>query len=285
MTVVNIGDGCLWRVSGAFLAQQAPGASAQTNHGVSVLDLITAGGVVGYFIVLLSVAALALIIMHAMQIRAAAMAPPEHLAALRELLAQRDADGALAWCTNTEKPSFFSRIVEAGLSRCKRSAFGYLELRSALEEAGQEQVAKLYRSTDGLGLIAGIAPMLGLLGTVVGMVGAFDTISASEGFARPDQMAGDISKALVTTLMGITLAIPATAAFTFFRNRIDAISTDIAGQIEELASTLESEDPAAESRSVTAGAQVGKGAAASRSVASTGARLAEPAAGAGGSAA
>ena len=92
-----------------------------------------------------------------------------------------------------------------------------------------------------LGLIAAIAPMLGLLGTVVGMVGAFDTISASEGFARPDQLAGDISKALVTTLMGLTLAIPATAALTYFRNRIDALTGDVADIVEQLAAHLEHE--------------------------------------------
>ena len=124
----------------------------------------------------------------------------------------------------------------------RRSPFGALELKGALEEAGQEQVARLYRSTDGLGLIAAIAPMLGLLGTVVGMVGAFDTLSAAEGFARPDQLAGDISKALVTTLMGLTLAIPCMAAFTYFRNRIDSLASSIALQVDEMAAHLEGAD-------------------------------------------
>jgi biopolymer transport protein ExbB len=77
--------------------------------------------------------------------------------------------------------------------------------------------------------------MLGLLGTVVGMVGAFNTISSTEGFARPDQLAGDISQALVTTLMGLILAIPATAAFTYFRNRIDHFASEIGTIVEDLA--------------------------------------------------
>jgi len=226
-----------------LLAQD--GASAEgggASSSVSALQLVAAGGVVGYVILLLSVAALALIVMHALQIRLTALAPEEHRVELARRLQARDAAGALQWCQGLSRPSFLTRVLESALARCQRSAFGYLELRSALEEAGQEQVARLYRSTDGLGLIAAIAPMLGLLGTVLGMVGAFDTISASEGFARPDQLAGDISQALVTTLMGLTLAIPATAAFTFFRNRIDAISTDIAGMIEELAWPLEAEE-------------------------------------------
>lgn len=226
-----------------LLAQDAASAEGGgASSSVSALQLVAAGGVVGYVILLLSVAALALIVMHALQIRLTALAPEEHRRELARRLEARDAAGALQWCRSLERPSFLTRVLESALARCQRSAFGYLELRSALEEAGQEQVARLYRSTDGLGLIAAIAPMLGLLGTVLGMVGAFDTISASEGFARPDQLAGDISQALVTTLMGLTLAIPATAAFTFFRNRIDAISTDIAGMIEELAWPLEAEE-------------------------------------------
>ncbi|RMD65563.1 MAG: MotA/TolQ/ExbB proton channel family protein [Planctomycetota bacterium] len=230
----------------ALTVAQTQGAAAangeSASSSVSALQLVAAGGVVGYVILLLSVAAMALMVMHAMQIRMRALAPEEHRVELARRLDARDAAGALQWCRSLARPSFLTRVMEAALARCQRSAFGFLELRSALEEAGQEQVARLYRSTDGLGLIANIAPMLGLLGTVLGMVGAFDTISASEGFARPDQLAGDISQALVTTLMGLTLAIPATAAFTFFRNRIDALSTDIASMIEELAWKLEAED-------------------------------------------
>ena len=123
--------------------------------------------------------------------------------------------------------------------RCARSPFGFLELKTALQEAGQQQVARLYRSTDGIGLIASVAPMLGLLGTVVGMVGAFDTISTTEGFAKPDQLAGDISQALISTVLGLIVAIPATAVYTYFRNRIDAATSDIAEMIEDLSAHLE----------------------------------------------
>ncbi len=218
----------------ATLAQDAaPG-------GVSVLELIAAGGTIAYLIIALSIAALALVVMHVVQLRAATLAPPDIVDELDDLLSRGETDAALRFCRDDEHDCFLTRVFGAGLTRCKRSVFGWLELKGALEEAGQEQVARLFRSTDGLGLIAAIAPMLGLLGTVLGMVGAFDTISASEGFARPDQLAGDISKALVTTLMGLSLAIPATAAFTYFRNRIDALSGEIAGTIEELAAHLDS---------------------------------------------
>ncbi|MCB9839151.1 MAG: MotA/TolQ/ExbB proton channel family protein [Phycisphaeraceae bacterium] len=217
-----------------FLAQDSAGGG-----GSSVLQLIAAGGLISLIIVALSFTALTLIVIHLMQVRAQALAPEHAVAALDEALSRGDADSALRYCRDEDNECFLTRIMSAALGRYHRSAFGLLELKSSLEEAGQEEVARLYRSTDWLGLIAAIAPMLGLLGTVVGMVGAFDTISSSEGFARPDQLAGDISKALVTTLMGLTLAIPATAAFTFFRNRIDTITAEIALTIEDLAGKLE----------------------------------------------
>ncbi len=215
------------------IAQSAP------DPGMSILQLISAGGTIAYIIIALSIAALALGVMHVVQLRQTALAPPEILDELDDALERGDIDGAIKFCDDDDNDCFLTRVVSAGLTRCRRSMFGWLELKGALEEAGQEQVARLYRSTDGLGLIAAIAPMLGLLGTVVGMVGAFDTISSSQGFARPDQLAGDISKALVTTLMGLSLAIPATAAFTFFRNRIDALSSELGSSIEELVSRLD----------------------------------------------
>jgi len=209
------------------------------GSGVSLFSLILAGGVVGYVILLLSVAAVALVIIHALQLRESTLSPPEIVDELEGALSRGDVEAGASICRDEEKDCFLTRVMLAGLERYRRSAFGALELKGALEEAGQSQTARLLRSTDALGLIAAIAPMLGLLGTVVGMVGAFDTISASEGFARPDQLAGDISQALVTTLMGLTLAIPATAALTYFRNRIDALSGDIAETVEQLASHLE----------------------------------------------
>jgi biopolymer transport protein ExbB len=81
--------------------------------------------------------------------------------------------------------------------------------------------------------------MLGLLGTVVGMVGAFDAITLSDGPARPDELAGSISQALITTVLGLIVAIPSTAMYTFLRNRIDHLTTEIDETIEEIIAPLE----------------------------------------------
>jgi biopolymer transport protein ExbB len=212
--------------------------------GTSLIEFINAGGLIGYLIILLSIVALAFLVMHLIQIRESALAPPAVVEDVERLLARSRVDQAIEYCEASENACFLTHVLGAGLARYARSPFGALELKSALEEAGQEQVARLYRSTDALALIAGIAPMLGLLGTVVGINGAFATISTAEGFARPDQLAGDISLALVTTIMGLTLAIPATAAVTFFRNRIDRLAGDAASIVDALAGRLEQSAPA-----------------------------------------
>lgn len=205
----------------------------------SLLDHIASGGPIGWTIIGLSIIAVGLIVMHLLQLRESKLAPPAIVSGLDRLLAQGDTEGALQYCRLEDNDCFLSRVFGAALTRCSRSAFGFLELRTSLEEAGKEQVARLYRAVDGIGLIAAVAPMLGLLGTVVGMVGAFDKISTSEGFARPADLAGNISVALITTVLGLIVAIPATALYSFFRNRIDSLASRMAQVAEDLSAHLE----------------------------------------------
>ena len=88
-------------------------------------------------------------------------------------------------------------------------------------------------------MIGSIALLLGLLGTVTGMVGAFESLGA-DAARKYEALAGDISMALITTLLGLALAIPCVALFTFFRNRIDAFASEAGMEIERLVLSLES---------------------------------------------
>lgn len=221
-----------------MLAQTSDNGSAPEPPS-SLLDFVQAGGTVGYIIILLSLVATTMVVIHFIQIRRDALAPPFVVDELDRMLRNRQVGQALDFCRDPANACFLTHVMHTGLTRFARSAFGALELKSALEEAGQERVARLIRSTEGLALVAAIAPMLGLLGTVVGINGAFATISTAEGFSRPDQLAGDISLALVTTIMGLVLAIPAMSAVTFFRNRIDALSASIGSTVAELSMHLE----------------------------------------------
>jgi biopolymer transport protein ExbB len=211
--------------------------------GSSWLETIQSGGLIGYLIIGLSVVAVALVVMHLLQIRRGALIPAEQLRQIDTLLATGDVSGAMEYCLSSEHDSYLTRILGAGLTRYQKSAFGAFEIKNALEEAGEEQTARLYRSTDALGVIGSVAPLLGLLGTVLGMVGAFESISKSAG-SNHEALAANISLALVTTLLGLVLAIPCIALFTFFRNRIDALSSEAGSEIERLALHLEAAGPA-----------------------------------------
>lgn len=205
----------------------------------SLLQYIAQGGPIGMIIILISLVAIGMIGAQLFRIRRDRLAPPELLSDLRALLNDGNIDGAINRCNDEPGSCYLARVVGTGLTRASRSAFGMLELRSSVDEIGQLEVDRLYRLTDGIGLIASVAPMLGLLGTVVGMVGAFDAITLSDGPARPDELAGSISQALITTVLGLIVAIPSTAMYTFLRNRIDHLSTEIDEQIEEIIAPLE----------------------------------------------
>ncbi len=212
--------------------------AADAERGASWLETIQSGGIVGYIIIGLSVVAVALIIMHLVQIRRGALIPADQLEQLDAMLTRRDVAGSLEYCLSPDHDSYVTRILAAGLTRYQESAFGAFEIKNAIEEAGEDQTARLYRSTDALGVIGSIAPLLGLLGTVLGMVGAFEALSRTSA-VNHEELASNISLALVTTLMGLILAIPCIALFTFFRNRIDAFGSEAGLEIERLVLHLE----------------------------------------------
>ena len=175
----------------SFAAVQPAGATVDPPPETkSLLDHILSGGPIGYTIIGLSFVLVGLIIFHLIQIRESKLAPGDVVSELDGLLETGDVKGALAYCRNPANDCFLTRMFASALARCSRSPFGFLELRSALEEAGQEQVARLYRAVDAIGLIAAVAPMLGLLGTVVGMVSAFETISTRAGLPGPTSSLG-----------------------------------------------------------------------------------------------
>lgn len=217
-----------------LLAQDTAG-----SQGMSLLDYISAGHEIGFFIILLSLLALGLIITNLIQIRLSRLAPPLTVEKLDHLFKTNDMDGVVTLCNDEDSRSFLTRTLGNAMARCMRSPFGFLEIKSALEESGQQQVARLYRQTEWIGIIASIAPMLGLLGTVVGILVALDALRASEGVPRPDELAGGISLALVTTVMGLLVAIPCTFAFAYLRNRIDELADQVANVLEELTAHLE----------------------------------------------
>ncbi|WP_231956304.1 MotA/TolQ/ExbB proton channel family protein [Posidoniimonas polymericola] len=196
-------------------------------EGGGVLDIIVAGGFTGLAFVLvllaLSMVALALAVEHLLTIRRDVLMPPGLAEKVAKLLAERDLQGAAAACD--QRPSFLAHVIRSSLVE---AADGWPDVEKTLEGATLEQAARLFRKIEYLSVIGNIAPMIGLLGTVVGMIFAFQEVAATEGAARAAELAGGIYQALVTTVGGLLVAIPSLAAFAVFRNRVDGLVSEAA---------------------------------------------------------
>ena len=221
-------------VAGPATDSPATAPSDSEKKERSLLDTIADGGIVGILIFLLSVAAVSFIVEHSLSIRKSTLMPDHVMDELEELIRKGGVDEAIQACEAPDNESMVSQVVQAGLVRYKGSEFGFAEYKAAVEEAGEDQTGRLYRKTEVLGLIGAIAPMLGLTGTVLGMIDAFNTIASSDGMAKPADLAGGIGKALVTTLMGLVVAIPAMIAHSFFRNKIDSIISEAGKRVEQI---------------------------------------------------
>lgn len=123
------------------------------------------------------------------------------------------------------------RVVGAGLAKI---GGGYVQMKEAIDEVSEEEATNLTQKISYLSLISGVAPMLGLLGTVAGMIEAFDKIAVMKGATNPSDLADSISKALITTFLGLIVAIPTTAGYMFFRNRVMKLAQEASAITGEL---------------------------------------------------
>lgn len=194
--------------------------------------LLRAGGPIGYLIIGLSVAMLALIMEHLLSIRRGSLMPRGLVEELHQKLNALQLAEAQTVCS--VRPSFLGYVIGAGL---KEAPFGYAAVEKSMEDAAAEQAARLARKIEYLSVIGALAPMLGLMGTVWGMIQAFAEFS-SKANPLPADFAPAISAALVTTLFGLCVAIPAMAAYAWFRNRIDEFVAETALTAEQLMSPL-----------------------------------------------
>jgi biopolymer transport protein ExbB len=176
-----------------------------------------------------SIVAVALIIEHAMTIRRAVLLPELSVAQIKTMFDERRFREALEFCQ--VDPSFVSGVVHAGLVE---AANGYQAMERAMQDAAEERTARLYRKIEYLNLIGNISPMLGLFGTVWGMMMCFQKIAEREGRAKPAELADGIMTALFSTFVGLLVAMPALGAYAIYRNRVEQLSMEAALVAEEL---------------------------------------------------
>jgi biopolymer transport protein ExbB len=216
----------------------APGATAAkappNTHERTWWDNLVASGLIGLIIVILSFVAVGLIIEHAISIRKERLMPEAVMQQVEEMLHHGQITEATDFCRDPQNYSLATDVILAGLETYQGSEFGFAEYKSAAEEAGEDHTARLYRKTDLLNLIAAIAPMLGLLGTVQGMILAFNQLANETKHPSPADLADNISLALVTTFEGLVVAIPAMAAFSYFRNKIDSLVSECGKRVERI---------------------------------------------------
>ncbi len=120
--------------------------------------------------------------------------------------------------------SFLGQVLSAGLAKLSS---GYAQAIEAMQEVGEEENMKLEHRLSYMALIGTIAPMVGLFGTVHGMINSFQVIAIGSGTPKPQELAEGISTALFTTLVGLLIAIPAIAIFNILRNRIQRLSLEV----------------------------------------------------------
>ncbi len=220
-----------WMVS-CFIAlsagqAQGQGEDAPAQSSAGLIDIIFSGGIVGVTMILvllaLSLTAAYLIFDHMMTIRRKDLMPEGLGDHVRQALMKGDVTGAQAACN--AQPSMLSFVLLHGISELE---FGWNSVEKSLEDALAEQSARLFRKIEYLSVIGNIAPMVGLLGTVIGMIFAFQQVAATQGLASAPQLAQGIYQALVTTVGGLLVAIPSIGAFAIFRNRIDQFVAEAA---------------------------------------------------------
>jgi biopolymer transport protein ExbB len=214
-------------------AQQDGGAA---SAGTGFFQMFGHGNLVGSAIVililLLSIALVALVIEHLITIRRGALIPPGLADQVHRMLNQGQVAQSEQLCK--ERPSFLAYVLQAGLAEVR---FGYAVVEKAMEDASQEQAARLMRKIEYLAVIGNIAPMLGLLGTVWGMLMAFGDVP-QEVASRTEALAQDISVALWTTVLGLMVAIPALTSFAIFRNRVDHLAAESTLMAEQVFAQL-----------------------------------------------
>jgi biopolymer transport protein ExbB len=187
------------------------------------------GGWVGIVIILHSIAMVALAIEHFINIKRDKFVPPEVIDEIEALFEEEEYQEALELCE--ANPNFVTNILAAGLPKLNA---GFDTMKQIMGEQAGIEATKLHQKISYLALIGNVAPMWGLFGTVQGMIFAFADIVRLGPKVTPKDLASGVQQALITTLEGLLVAIPAMMLFFFFRNRVVRIVNELTAVADDL---------------------------------------------------
>ncbi len=203
------------------------------SEGSGFIDVVVRGGFLGIVLWLslavLSIAGTNLIVDSFIRIRAKRIVPDNLVRRVREALDAKDIEKALSYCIET--PGALSNILTSGFSHLPDGAEA---AQDAIGVTADLESENLLQRINYLNVVGNLAPMLGLLGTVQGMIMAFATLGTEAGAAKNAMLATNISQALYTTAAGLVIAVPALGFFSFFRNRAMKIILSMEGLTMEL---------------------------------------------------
>lgn len=196
-------------------------------NGEKSIELL--GSLIIWFLLTLSALSIGLIGMMSLTNQRKSIVPQGMVEAVRHLMNSGNYREALDLTGRDE--SFFSQVLHAGL---REASHGFSAVIRSLEQAADELTTRRLRRIEYLNILGQVSPMIGLFGTVYGMILAFQAIYAGGGDADPVQLAGGIGTALTTTFWGLVVAIPALAGYAVIRNRIDELTTEATLTAEEM---------------------------------------------------
>ncbi len=218
-----------------------------------MFDLVVAGGWLMLPLILCSMAVVVISIERFIVLREDKVTPDNLLAQVWRWLKSEEVTAEKLLELRNSSP--LGRILAAGLSN---SSHGREVMRDSIEEAAAQVVHKLERYLSVLGTIAAITPLIGLLGTVVGMIKVFAAMML-QGTGNASILAGGISEALITTAAGLSVAIPAVIFHRYFERRIDTLVVTMEGQAIKLVDALHGDRPARYDQNTVKGASKGQG--------------------------
>jgi biopolymer transport protein ExbB len=206
-------------------AQNAPAQSP------TLWTLLVSGGPVVILMLITSVAATASIIYHFQNVTPEKLTPREFTENLIFLLEKKEFQKAVSVCKQQE--NMISAIALKGLSKASQ---GKAVVESAVQYEGKARIEKVWQNLNYLGDIAVVAPMLGLLGTTLGMIDAFNFFKA--GTLHPGMLTGGLAKAMINTALGLVIAVPCLVFYSYFRGRVSQITSNAETAAAEIMHTI-----------------------------------------------
>jgi len=210
-------------IVGIVLTATAYASGGDAHKGKSLWELFKATGIVGILIVSLSIGGTALAIEYGIHMREDQLAPPHLVAEVEDLISQGELEQAAQ--VASADPSYFGKVMGAGLTHVGRS---FEDGVNSFENAALEESFKLQAKISNLSLVGNLGPLIGLLGTVTGMISSFQVIEQLKA-PTPKDLAIGVYESLVNTTMGLFVAIIFLTIFFVFKNRVTRITMGING--------------------------------------------------------